>query len=81
GGAEQVLATLFAGLDREVVESRPLRYRCRCSRERLQRHLALLAADDRDHLRDERGEIVAECAFCAAQYRFLPEELNGGGEG
>ena len=81
GGAEQVLSTLFAGLDREVVESRPLRYRCRCSRERLYRHLALLAAEDRDHLRDERGEIVADCAFCAAQYRFLPEELNGGSEG
>ncbi len=76
GGAGQVLSTLFAGLGHELVETLPLRYRCRCSRERLQRHLALLAADDRDHLCDERGEIVADCVFCATRYRFAPEELR-----
>jgi molecular chaperone Hsp33 len=75
GGAEQVLATLFAGLGHELVEIRPLRYRCRCSRERLRQHLALLGADDRDHLRDERGEIVADCAFCGSQYRYVAAEL------
>ena len=30
-----VLETVLSGLDREVKEIRPLRYRCRCSRERL----------------------------------------------
>ena len=47
---EQVLA----GLDREVKEVRPLRYRCRCSRERLLDHLVLLPAEDRDYLRARR---------------------------
>ncbi|HEY0557341.1 MAG TPA: Hsp33 family molecular chaperone HslO, partial [Thermoanaerobaculia bacterium] len=42
GGAEHVVGQVLAGLDREVKEVRPLRYHCRCSRERLLGHLTLL---------------------------------------
>jgi len=75
GGSGHVVDTLLAGLDREAHESQPLRYRCRCSRERLLHHLALLSADDRDHLRGEDGRIEAECVFCGSKYRYSPEEL------
>jgi len=75
GGAPHVVEQVLAGLDRETKEVRPLRYRCRCSRERLREHLALLSAEDRDYLREEDGSIKADCAFCATQYRFTPEEL------
>jgi molecular chaperone Hsp33 len=76
GGAEHVVERVLAGLDREVKEVRPLRYRCRCSRERLLNHLALLPADDRDYLRADDGAIDADCAFCGARYRFTPEDLT-----
>ncbi len=75
GGAEHVVEKVLAGLDREVKEIRPLRYRCRCSRERLLDHLALLPADDRDYLRADDGAIEADCAFCGSRYRFTPEDL------
>jgi molecular chaperone Hsp33 len=75
GGAPHVIEQVLAGLDRETKEVRPLRYRCRCSRERLREHLVLLSAEDRDYLREEDGSIKADCAFCATQYRFAPEEL------
>jgi molecular chaperone Hsp33 len=75
GGAPHVVEQVLAGLDRETKEVRPLRYRCRCSRERLREHLVLLSAEDRDYLREEDGSIKADCAFCATQYRFAPEEL------
>jgi len=75
GGAPHVVEQVLAGLDRETKEVRPLRYRCRCSRERLREHLALLPAEDRDYLREEDGTIKADCAFCATQYLFTPEEL------
>ncbi len=75
GGAGCVVETLLAGLDREVRETSPLRYRCRCSRERLLRHLVLLSAEDRDHLREDDGAIAADCVFCGSRYRFTPEEL------
>jgi len=76
GGAGNVVERVLAGFDREVKEVRPLRYRCRCSRERLLNHLVLLPAADRDYLRAEDGAIEADCAFCGVRYRFAPEELT-----
>ncbi|HWM90608.1 MAG TPA: Hsp33 family molecular chaperone HslO [Thermoanaerobaculia bacterium] len=76
GGIPNVLETVLSGLDREVKDVRPLRYRCRCSRERLLRHLILLSAEDRDYLREEDGAIDADCVFCGEHYRFTPEELQ-----
>jgi molecular chaperone Hsp33 len=75
GGAEHVVEQVLAGFDREVKEVRPLRYRCRCSRERLRHHLILLSTEDRDYLRDDAGAIEADCAFCGSRYRFTPEDL------
>lgn len=76
GGIPNVLETVLSGLDREVKEVRPMRYRCRCSRERLLRHLVLLSAEDRDYLREEDGAIDADCVFCGEHYRFTPDELR-----
>ncbi|HEX7186330.1 MAG TPA: Hsp33 family molecular chaperone HslO [Thermoanaerobaculia bacterium] len=76
GGIPYVMETVLSGLDREVLEVSPMRYRCRCSRERLLRHLVLLPADDRDYLRREDGTIDADCVFCGAHYIFTPEELQ-----
>ena len=75
GGTGHVVEQVLAGFDREVMEVRPLRYRCRCSRERLRQHLVLLPEEDRDYLREDDGSIEADCAFCATHYRFTPEEL------
>ena len=75
GGSGHVIDTLLAGLDREVRESRPLRYRCRCSRERLLHHLALLPPEDRDHLFAEDGTIEADCVFCGSKYRYTLDDL------
>jgi len=76
GGAEHVVEQVLAGLDREVKEVRPLRYRCRCSRDRLLNHLVLLPMEDRDYLKADDGAIEADCAFCGTRYRFAPEELS-----
>jgi molecular chaperone Hsp33 len=76
GGAAQVIERVLAGLDRETKEVRALRYRCRCSRERLHHHLVLLSTEDREYLREDDGTIQADCAFCGTRYRFTPEELQ-----
>lgn len=76
GGIPNVVDTVLAGFEREVKEVRPMRYRCRCSRERLLRHLILLSADDRDYLREQDGAIDADCVFCGEHYRFTPDELQ-----
>ncbi len=75
-GLGGLAGALLAGLDPEVGETRPLRYRCRCSRERLRQHLILLSADDRGHLLHEDGTTEAECVFCGEIYRFTAGELR-----
>lgn len=79
GGQDRVLETVLAGLAPEVREERSLHYRCRCSRERLRRHLEMMGQDDRDYLRGDSGELEAECVFCGTTYRFEPGELAAAG--
>jgi molecular chaperone Hsp33 len=75
GGLERLLERVLADLAPRVVEERTLHYRCRCSRERLKRHLVLLSDEDRrEHALDD-GSIEAECLFCGEKYLYPPEEL------
>lgn len=76
GGGEQVLDTVLAGMDREVLERRALRHRCRCDRRRLLRHLAALSEEDRRTVLTDEGVIEGDCVFCGARYVFTPEELD-----
>jgi molecular chaperone Hsp33 len=75
GGTAHVVETVLAGLDREVKEVSPLRYRCRCSRERLLQHLVMLTEEDREYLRREDGTIDADCVFCGTHYLFTADDL------
>lgn len=79
-GLQGVLDRVFAGLVAEVHETNPLRYRCRCTRERLLGHLSGLPAGDREHLRRADGMSVAECVFCGTEYSFTEAEVEAGAE-
>jgi molecular chaperone Hsp33 len=76
GGTPHVVETVLAGLDREVLEVAPMRYQCRCSRERLLQHLVMLTAEDREYLRRDDGTIDADCVFCGTHYLFAPDDLH-----
>jgi len=76
GGTAHVAETVLAGLDREVKEVSALRYRCRCSRERLLQHLVMLTAEDREYLRRDDGTIDADCVFCGTHYLFTPDDIQ-----
>lgn len=78
GGVGTLLDAVLRDLEPEVREERPLRYRCRCSRQRLLRHLVLLPRNERLELAEADGSIAAECAFCGTEYRLPLEELEAG---
>ncbi len=79
------LARIAVGeLEVQVVEERPLRYRCSCSRERVEGVLMLLGAEEVDALL-EQGRAEVTCRFCGEVYvldrdalRALRERLRGG---
>lgn len=76
GGHEGVLESVFAGLDVERLATKRLEHRCRCNRQRLFGHLALLPDDDIQTVLNDHGLVEAECLFCGARYTYTPDELR-----
>ena len=75
-GAPAILARLLAGFPTRVLEEQPLRFQCRCSRERVD---AAIVAMGRAELMDvlaheRRAEVV--CEFCGARYVVEEGELR-----
>lgn len=76
GKLESLLDAVLDGLGREAVEHAEVRFRCSCRRDALLPRLSGLSAAERAELADERGLIVAECAFCGARYVYSSGELD-----
>ena len=75
GGLEALLGHALDGLEVETHERAPLDYRCGCSRERIERYLRALGAEDRGELTRADGALEAECVFCGVRYEFDPDDL------
>ncbi len=58
-------------LDESVVE-----YKCNCSRERTEKVLSTIGADDLDKLAEEQEVTSVNCHFCNKVYEFTSEELK-----
>lgn len=76
GGIDELQDNVLAGLDAEQRESRPVRYLCRCSRERLLSHLLGLSEEQLEELGIGAEVAQAECGFCGEVYLFQPSELR-----
>lgn len=74
--AAGILERLLAGFPPGVRETRPVQFRCRCSRERVDAAIVALGrAELLDLLAGEkRAEVV--CEFCAARYEVQEPELR-----
>ena len=79
GGMEALREVALAGLDAEARETQPLRFLCRCSRQRLLGHLLGLSEEQLEELGigENAAEVAqAECGFCGEVYLFQPSELR-----
>lgn len=74
-GIDGLLDVLFADFDRQELERYALRYRCRCSAEKLRASLEALSSEELLSACDDSGHCRAECAFCGSQYVFDMQEL------
>ncbi len=72
---EEILAELFTGFDFEVLERRPLDFRCSCSWERSKKALMMIGEAEVRSLMEE-GEAVIECHFCHESYFYGVEALE-----
>ena len=68
---------LLLHLQPEVLERRETRYACDCSRQRVERALITLGAEEiRDMIATQHGAKV-DCHFCNKRYVFSEDDLNG----
>lgn len=72
---EDVLARVFGGVSYDVLEQRPLMFKCSCSWERSEKALVSLGREELEALLQE-GQAVVDCHFCHERYVFSAETLE-----
>ena len=72
---EALLFRLFHEDGVRVYRRHVLAARCRCSRERVERVLRMLPADELAAMKVD-GKVIVTCQFCSAGYGFDEEELH-----
>ena len=73
---ERMLRQVMSDFDLKILESDEVEYRCYCSRERVERALLSLGADELASIVREQGGCQMSCQFCDTVYDFSAEELN-----
>jgi len=73
---EEVLFRLFHQEDLGVAEARPLRFGCRCSRERVEMTLASFPAEELADMKRPDGTIGVHCQFCGTEYALTDSDLD-----
>lgn len=72
---EEILQALFVNIPHKTLGSRPLSYRCSCSREKMESALLSLGRDELGDLLEKEGRVQVNCEFCRNNYWFSGEEL------
>jgi len=68
--AREIIRRLYHEEDVRVFESRPVAFRCSCSRERVTSMLRLLGHDEVKSIIAERNTVEVDCEFCGRHYTF-----------
>src|SRR5207247_9496428 len=63
-------------MSRQVVERGAVRFRCRCSRRKVQRVLISLGETELHDILAEQGRVEVRCNFCAARYLFDEDDVE-----
>jgi molecular chaperone Hsp33 len=72
----EILRRLFHQEELRLFESLPVRFECRCSRERVAGMLRMIGAEEARAALGERGFLDVACDFCKQTYRFDREEAH-----
>ena len=71
-----ILRRLFHDEDLRVFETMPVRFACRCSRERVAGLIRMVGAEEARLALAERGEMQVTCEFCGRGYAFSREQAE-----
>ena len=74
---ETMLRAALSDFDLEILEKSDIEYRCYCSRDRMERALISMGAQELRDLIDEQGKAELTCQFCDNVQTFTREQLEG----
>ena len=73
---EQILETVFEGLDVEINDVLPAQFYCDCTKERVEKAIVSVGEKEIKAMIAEDKEIEVNCHFCNKHYTFTVEELK-----
>ena len=68
--ATELLRRLYHEDDLRLFDANPVRFQCRCSRERVAGMLRTLGREEAFAVLAEQGQVAVTCEFCNEHYRF-----------
>lgn len=71
-----LIGKLFAEDDVRVLGSKPVVFRCRCSRPRAEEVLRMLGEEDAQEAVAEQGIVVVTCEYCGRRRSFDPIDIS-----
>lgn len=82
---EEILDTALGEVRTSIVERQQVKFRCRCSWQKVRGVLVSLGADELRSILSEQGQVEVCCNFCGRRYAFdeakveeLIQQINGG---
>ncbi|WBL15204.1 Hsp33 family molecular chaperone HslO [Sutcliffiella sp. NC1] len=73
---EQLIEEILGKRNVKFLETVPVHFQCKCSRERFESAIISLGKDEIQEIITEGGEAETHCHFCNAKYNFTKEELE-----
>ncbi|MBO5008536.1 MAG: Hsp33 family molecular chaperone HslO [Clostridia bacterium] len=73
---EDLLKMLLCGFEYHITDTIDTRYHCNCSRERVERALISIGAEELKKIIDEDGKTELSCHFCSNKYEFDEKQLR-----
>lgn len=73
---ESILGKILDGLDLEILDTKPVEFRCGCSRDSMDRALMVAGLEELEEMISEEGKAELTCDFCGKKYNYTKEELE-----
>lgn len=73
---EEIVKIALDGFEVEVLSEQEATYKCNCSRERFERALKSISAEELRAMADEMEKAETVCQFCGSVYTFTNDEIR-----
>jgi molecular chaperone Hsp33 len=76
GSAEELIRRVLNGFDAQILERRPVEYKCYCTRKRVVEAVMSIGDNELEDMERKDEPIEVTCQFCDAVYVVEPQEIR-----